>query len=154
MILVPEVGTVLGTFDAPLERARVWRVDWSVGLDRPEYQDPEVAREAGHPDIPVPPGALLFFSFLDGDAWLERAGIRYDRSLAVRRRLVLHRTLHVGDSVSGAPTITAVERRERERGTSVFVTISTSYESGGSVAAEEHVTYMTRHDKEADGAAS
>lgn len=154
MTVVPEVGTVLGRFDAPLERARVWRVDWSVGLDRPEYQDPEVAREAGYPDIPVPPGALLFFSFLDDDSWLARAGVRFDRSLAVQRRLVLHRPLHVGESVSGAPTITAVERRQRDWGTAVFVTISTSYESGGSVAAEEHVTYMTRHDKESDGARS
>ena len=145
MIVVPEVGTTLGRFEARLERSRTWRVDWSVGLDVPEYQDPEVARSEGMPNIPVPPGALVFLSFLDDDSWLGTTGVRYDRSLATRRRIVLHEQLYVGDVVTGEPTISAVEVRDRERSSSVSVTISTAYERGGAVAVEEHVTYMTRH---------
>ncbi|HYH50265.1 MAG TPA: MaoC family dehydratase N-terminal domain-containing protein, partial [Acidimicrobiia bacterium] len=144
MTTIPQVGTVLGKFDAPLTRARVWRVDWSVGLDTVEYQDPEVAREAGMPDIAVPPGSLVFFSFLDDDSWLEASGVSYERSLAVRRQVQLHRQLYVGDVVRGTPTVSAVEVKERGDNSLVFVTISTDYECDGSVAVAEHVTYMTR----------
>jgi hypothetical protein len=146
---IPEVGTVLGTFDAPLTRARVWRVDWSVGLDTMEYQDPEVAREAGMPDIPVPPGSLVFFSFLDDMTWLEKTGVSFDKSLAVQRRLEMHRPLYVGDVVRGAPTISTVDVKEKGDKSLVFVTVTTDYQCDGATALVEHVTYMTRHPKEA-----
>jgi hypothetical protein len=149
MNLIPEVGTVLGEFDAALTRARVWRVDWAVGLDTVEYQDPEVAREAGMPDIPVPPGALVFFSFLQDESWLKLTGVSYDRSLAVRRKLQMHRPLYVGDTVRGTPTISDVVVKARDDASLVFVTISTDYECDGTVAVAEHVTYMTRNPKEA-----
>ena len=148
MTAVPAVGTVLGHFDTVLDRARVWRVDWTVGLDVPEYQDPEVAREAGMPGLPVPPGALIFVSFLEDDRWLDLSGVRFDRSLATRRRLVLHRPLHVGDPVQGTPTVTSVETRTKGTAELVYVTISTTYVSDGSPVAEEHVTYVTRHDRD------
>jgi hypothetical protein len=146
---IPEVGTVLGAFDAPLTRERVWRVDWSVGLDTVEYQDPEVAREAGMPDIAVPPGALVFFSFLDDTSWLDKTGVAFDKSLAVQRRLELHRPLYVGDVVRGAPTVSKVDVKDRGDSSLVFVTITTGYECDGTLALVEHVTYMTRHTKEA-----
>jgi hypothetical protein len=140
----PEVGTVLGEFEAVLDRDRVWRVDWAVGLDLPEYQDPEVARAAGYPDIPVPPGSLVFFSFLD-DRWLELAGIRFDRSLAVRRTVANHRPLFVGDTVRGRAVIDEVEVRRSASATVVRTLIRTSYEVDGKLAVEETVTYSTRH---------
>lgn len=143
---VPAVGTVLGRFDDVVDRARVWRVDWSCGLDVVEYQDPEVARAGGAPHIFVPPGALVFFSFLAGDAWLGAAGVAFDRSLAVGRRIRFHQPLHVGDPVTGEPTVTSVVTRDRGDSSTVLVTISTHYESGGAVAVEEDVTYLTRHD--------
>jgi hypothetical protein len=149
MTVIPEVGTVLGEFDAPLTRARVWRVDWSVGLDTVEYQDPEVARESGLPDIPVPPGALVFFSFLDDTSWLGKTGVTFDRSLAVRRRLEMRRPLYVGDVVRGTPTISDVVVKDRPDQALVFVTITTDYQCDGAVALVEHVTYMTRNPKEA-----
>lgn len=150
MITVPNVGTFVGSFEEVLERSRVWRVDWCAGLDVPEYQDPEVAREAGMPDIPVPPGSLIFFSFLDDDQWLERTGICYERSLAIRRRIVMHKPLFVGDTVSGIARITDVECRERGDTLSVRVTIGTNYESGGELAVEEYVTYQTRNGRGVD----
>ena len=145
MIAIPEVGTVLGRFESTLERARVWRVDWSVGLDVLEYQDPEVAWRAGHSDIPIPPGALVFFSFLPDDSWTERAGIRFDRSLAVRRRIRIHHQLHVGDTVRGRPTIAAVDVRHAKQAVIVTTAIATCYELDGEPAVEETVTYATRH---------
>jgi hypothetical protein len=146
---IPEVGTVLGTFDAPLTRGRVWRVDWSVGLDTVEYQDPEVAREAGMPDIAVPPGSLVFFSFLDDMTWLEKTGVSFDKSLAVQRRLEMRRPLYVGDVVRGAPTISKVDVKDKGNTSLVFVTVTTDYQCDGGSALIEHVTYMTRHPKEA-----
>jgi hypothetical protein len=143
----PEVGTVLGEFDAVLDRARVWRVDWAVGLDLPEYQDPEVARALGYPDIPVPPGSLVFFSFLD-DGWLELAGIRFDRSLAVRRTVVNHRQLFVGDTVHGRSVIEEVDVRRASAATVVKTLIRTTYAVDDTPGVEESVTYSTRHPEE------
>jgi hypothetical protein len=148
MTATPVVGTVLAEFDAVLDRARVWRVDWAVGLDVPEYQDPEVARSAGHPDIPVPPGALVFFSFLPDDSWLERAGICFDRSLAVRRQIRNHRQLYVGDVVHGVSLIDTVEVRSSTKATIVTTVIATRYSVDGELAAEESVTYSTHHPEE------
>jgi hypothetical protein len=144
---VPEAGTVLGEFEAVLDRGRVWRVDWAVGLDVPEYQDPEVARAAGYPDIPVPPGSLVFFSFID-DRWLDLAGIRFDRSLAVRRTISNHRTLFVGDTVRGRSVIDEVDVRSSTSATVVRTRIRTQYEVDGDLAVEETVTYSTRHPEE------
>jgi hypothetical protein len=145
---VPEVGTVLGEFEEVLDRERVWRVDWAVGLDVPEYQDPEVARRAGYPDIPVPPGSLVFFSFLD-ERWLELAGIRFDRSLAVRRTVANHQMLFVGDTVRGRSVIDEVEVRTTSSARVVKTLIRTRYEVEGALAVEETVTYSTRHPEEA-----
>jgi|GEM_PF-3767405 len=142
---LPTVGTVLGEFEAVLDRDRVWRVDWAVGLDAPEYQDPELARGLGHPDIPIPPGALVFFSFLADDSWLALAGIRFDRSLAVRRRIRNHRMLHVGDVVKGRSIIESVDVRDSKQAKIVTTTIATEYLVEGAVAVEEAVTYSTRH---------
>jgi hydroxyacyl-ACP dehydratase HTD2-like protein with hotdog domain len=103
------------------------------------------------PDIPIPPGSLIFFSFLEDDSWFDRTGVRFDRSLAVRRQVRIHRPLYVGDQVSGSPTITAVECKEKETSVMVFVTIGTVYESEGEAAVEELVTYMTRHPRGTDG---
>jgi len=140
----PLVGTVLGEFQVCLERALTWRVDWTVGLDVPEYLDPEVARSMGHPDIPVPPGALVFFAFLPDQSWLERAGIAYDRSLAVRRRIINHVPLHVGDVVSGRSLIGEVTEKRSGTARIVKTRIDTTYRLHGELAAEEFVTYSTK----------
>ena len=149
MTVVPEAGSVLGEFEAEIERARTWRVDWAVGLDVPEYQDPEVARSMGHPDILVPPGSLVFFSFLPDTSWLDVAGIRFDRSLAVRRRIISHRQLYVGEVVAGRVVIDTVDVKTTARSIVVATTIATTYRVSDEAVAEEYVTYSTRHPAEA-----
>jgi acyl dehydratase len=148
MTVIPVEGTVLGEFESTLDRPRAWRVDWAVGLDQPEHLDPEVARSCGYPDIPLPVGALVFFSFLADDSWLDEAGIRFDRSLAVRRRLRYHQVVHVGDVVRGRTTIDEVQVRPARHAQVVTTTIATTYEVDGVLAVEEHVTYSTRHPEE------
>jgi hypothetical protein len=145
-VVVPEEGTVLGEFEACLERAMTWRVDWTLGLDVPEYLDPEVARSMGHPDIPVPPGSLVFFAFLGDQSWLGPAGIAYDRSLAVRRKIINHLPLHVGDVITGRTTIGDVTEKRSDTATIVKTRIDTTYCLHGRLAAEESVTYSTKHD--------
>jgi hypothetical protein len=142
---IPAAGTVLGEFDAVLDRALVWRVDWSVGLDVPEYQDPEVARCGGHRDIVVPPGSLVFFSFIGSDDWLAAAGIRFDRSLAVRRSVHIARQLHVGDRVHGRSIVSDVDVRSTPTATVVKTAITTTYDVDGETAVVETVAYSTRH---------
>jgi hypothetical protein len=137
--------TVVGSFDVVLRRETVWPVDWAVGLDVPEYQDPDVARAGGSPDIPVPPGALVFFSFLPDDHWMDLAGVRFDRSLAARRRVRMHRPLFVGDRVTGEAVISeTTDKTSRDGTTSRWVTIATTYRRDGEACVEEHVTYVTR----------
>jgi hypothetical protein len=139
------VGTVLGEFETVLDRSSVWRVDWAVGLDQPEYQDPDVAQAYGMPNLPVPPGGLVFFTFLEGLDWAERIGLSFDRSLATRRRLRLHRPLYVGDHIRGSSTVTDVATRAgRGGGEMEFVTITTVYRRNDETVLEEAVTYATR----------
>ncbi len=145
MTSTPEPGTVLGRFDKVVERDAVWPVDWAVGLDEPEYQDPDVASSAGSPGIPVPPGALVFFSFLDDFGWMDVAGVVFERSLATRRRVRQRKPVHVGDRLEGEPSITEVTEREGRDGIPMrFVTISTVYRRDDEPVVEEEVTYATR----------
>lgn len=142
-----DVGSVLATFEATVGRDLVWPVDWTVGLDLPEYQDPDVAIATGWANIVVPAGAFVFFRFLDDDGWLQRIGGSYSRSLAARRELTLHETIHVGDHISGEVVVAEQWESESRSGQPQrWVTLHTTYRRGEHVCLEEAVTYVTRGD--------
>jgi hypothetical protein len=127
----PEVGLVLGTIDAVIPAELVTGLDEVFGAG------------SGGPRTTVPPGAFVFFAFLPDLSWMADAGITFERSLAVRRRLRLLEDIRVGDRLQGRAVITEVseDRGGRPRR---FVTIGTHYERDGRLVLEEAVTYVTR----------
>lgn len=49
-----------------VSRAAAWMADWSMYIDEPSYQDPEVAIADGYGEIPLPPGALSVIGMAAG----------------------------------------------------------------------------------------
>lgn len=127
----PVPGTVLGTFDAEIPREFVAGLDEILGSTAPLTSH-----------APIPPGAFVFFTFLPDMSWMDKTGVSFERSLAVRRQLRVHQDIYAGDQLVGRSVISEVshDRRGRPRR---FVTISTDYHRGSQLALEESVTYLT-----------
>lgn len=138
------VGDLVGEFVATIEREHVWPVDWCAYLDEIVYQDPVVAQLEGFDGIPVPPGGLIFLSFLD-EGWMQRVGVDPRRSMASSRRADYHAVIHVGDTVEGCARVAErFEKRRKADGQLLeFVVIETEYWVEGERAMTERVTYVT-----------
>lgn len=54
--LAERCGTVLATWECEVDRTAIRLFARAIGYTDPLYYDISVAREAGHPDIPMPPG--------------------------------------------------------------------------------------------------
>ena len=123
------VGTVIGTFDKTLPPDFTRRLDAIL-------TGAETERGT------VPPGAFVFFAFLPDLSWMDRTGVDFARSLAVRRQVRVLSPVRPGDRLSGRSVVTGVEvdRRGRPRR---FVTIGTDYVRDSEVVVEESVTYLT-----------
>jgi hypothetical protein len=127
----PVTGTVLGTFDAEIPREFVAGLDEILGSTAPLTSH-----------APIPPGAFVFFTFLPDMSWMDKTGVSFERSLAVRRRLRVHQDIYAGDQLVGRSVISEVSHDRRGRARR-FVTISTDYHRGSQLALEESVTYLT-----------
>lgn len=123
------VGTVLGTFEQTLP------LDFTRRLDA-------ILTGAETERSTVPPGAFVFFAFLPDLSWMDRTGVDFARSLAVRRQVRILSPVRPGDRLSGRTIVTGVEADRRGRSRR-FVTIGTDYAREGQVVVEESVTYLT-----------
>lgn len=139
-----EVGDLVGSFSFIVDRADVWPVDWGAYLDDPVYQDPIVAEAEGHSAIPVPIGALIFFSHIDSD-WKTIAGIDYRRSLAAERVCEFLAPIYVGDTVTGETVVAEkfTKTRSSDGARLDFVRLETEYRKDGKAALRERVLYVT-----------
>jgi acyl dehydratase len=78
------VGTTTPPHSVDVERGRLRFFAQATGQTDPIYLDPEAARSAGHPDLPVPPTFLMCLDLdqPDPSSWLK--------TLNVDVRTVLH----------------------------------------------------------------
>lgn len=127
----PVPGMVLGTFDTTIPDDFTTRLDAVLGAGDARADRPT-----------VPPGAFVFFSFLPDMSWMEKTGVAFDRSLAIRRKLRVHDDVRTGDRLVGRSVVAEVnsDRRGKARR---FVTIATDYQRDGHLVLEEAVTYLT-----------
>ncbi|SBT54948.1 MaoC family dehydratase N-terminal domain-containing protein [Micromonospora narathiwatensis] len=85
-----------------VERGRLRSFANAIGQTDPVYVDLDAARQAGHPDLPVPP--TFFFSLeMEGpDPWgyLAELGVDLRRVLHGEQSFTYHSMMHAGDTVA------------------------------------------------------
>lgn len=94
-------------FDVQVERGRLRAFARAIGETDPVYTDVDVARRAGHPDLPVPP-TFLFSLYLEGsDPWsfVTEMGADFRGLLHGEQSFTYHRLAHAGDTVTVRPRI-------------------------------------------------
>ena len=73
----------------------------ATGQTDPVYYDPDAAKAAGHPDLPIPPS--FYFSLElerpDPFAWMTALGIDLSRILHGEQSFTYHAMAHAGDSL-------------------------------------------------------
>jgi len=104
------IGHALPAFDVPVEAGRLRFFAKAIGQTNPVYFDAAAARDAGHPNLPVPP---TFFFCLEMEAPDPAAlrtllGIDYRRVLHGEQHFRYHTMAHAGDVLRFEPRITDI----------------------------------------------
>ena len=96
------IGHQLPPFQVEVEKGRLRFFAKATGQADPVYIDEAAARDAGHPDLPVP---LTFLFCLEMEApnpaaIRELLGMDYRRLLHGEQRFVYHRMVYAGDQLT------------------------------------------------------
>ncbi|MGW6059616.1 MaoC family dehydratase N-terminal domain-containing protein [Streptomyces sp. NPDC055189] len=107
------IGTQLPPVTMTVERGRLQLFARAIGEDNPLYTDPAAAREAGHPDLPVPPTFLFGIELQQPDpfAYLSAHGIDMLQVLHGEQEFTYHSTAHAGDTLTARSTIVDVRSK-------------------------------------------
>lgn len=129
-----------------MERGRLAFFARAIGETDPIYSDVEVARAAGHPDLPVPP-TFFFGALLDGPdpfGWVQELGIDMRYGLHGNQSFSYRSMVHAGDTVILSPIITDVYDK---RGGSLefLLTTTTVTRPDGEIVATFDQTIIIRH---------
>jgi len=95
------IGHAMAPFTVPVEAGRLRFFAKAIGQTDPVYTDPAAARDAGHPDLPVPP-TFLFCLEMEGPhpaAMRELLGLDYRRLLHGEQQFIYHAMAHAGDQL-------------------------------------------------------
>lgn len=144
------IGRELPTVQSTIERGRLRFFAESIGERNPVYTDLDAARDAGYPDLPVPP-TFLFGLKLDGEAplgWITDLGVDPRFVLHATQRFEYERMAFAGDDLVLRPRIT--DLFEKRGGALEFLVVSTTVTRGTETVARISETIVVRHpDKEA-----
>lgn len=79
----------------------------ATGQTDPTYIDLQAARDAGHPNLPVPPTFLMAIELEQPDpfAFLTEIGVDLRRVLHGEQSFTYHSTAHAGDNLVAKPRI-------------------------------------------------
>jgi acyl dehydratase len=128
-----------------VERGRIRLFAEAIGERDPIFTDPDAARVAGHPDLPVPP-TLLYGLHLDGPdpfRWMTDLGIDLRFVLHASQRFDYHGTAYAGDELVFAPTVTDVYAKRG--GALEFVVRTIEVTRGAEPIATLTETIVVRH---------
>ena len=101
------IGHMLPAFTVPVEAGRLRFFAKATGNTDPVYIDEAAARDAGHPQLPVPP-TFLFCLEMDQPnpaALRELLGIDYGRLLHGEQHFRYHAMTYAGDRLRFEPRI-------------------------------------------------
>lgn len=96
--------------EAEVERGRLRFFAKATGQDDPIYSDVDAARQAGHPDLPVPPTFFFSLELEDPDAFsfLADLNINLGRILHGEQSFTYHSLAHAGETLVLKPRISDV----------------------------------------------
>ena len=136
------IGHRMAPFTVPVEAGRLRFFAKATGQTDPIYFDAAAARDAGHPDLPVPP-TFLFCLEMEGPhpaAIRELLGLDYRRLLHGEQRFDYHATAYAGDLLRFEQTLEDIY--DKKGGALDFVLRSTrvTQQNGDLVAVLRCVT--------------
>jgi acyl dehydratase len=115
------IGHALPAFSVQVEAGRLRFFAKATGNDDPVYVAPAAARDAGHPDLPVPPTFLFCLEMESPEPAALRTllGIDYRRILHGEQQFTYHAMAHAGDKLRFEPRIADIY--DKKGGTLEFV---------------------------------
>ena len=140
------IGHVLPAFTVPVEAGRLRFFAKATGNTDPVYTDEAAARDAGHPNLPVPP---TFFFCLEMDqpnpgAMRELLGIDYRRLLHGEQHFRYHALAHAGDRLRFEPSVADIY--DKKGGALEFVVRETRVTNqDGALVADLSCVTVVRH---------
>lgn len=100
MIDKKHVGKQLPTFHAVAEASQLRFFAKATGETNPIYFQQQAARDAGYPDLPLPPTFLFSLAFqAPSNEWRDELGIVSSRILHGEETFRYHRMAHAGDTL-------------------------------------------------------
>ena len=100
MIDKKHIGMQLPVYQAKAEEGQMRFFAQSIGETNPIYLDVSAARDAGHPDLPLPPTFLFSLEFqIPSSAWRDALGIETSRILHGEESFTYHRMAYAGDTL-------------------------------------------------------
>lgn len=101
------IGTTLASMSMLIERGRLRAFAKAIGETDPVYTDLRSARNAGHPDLPVPPTFLFGIELEQPDpfAWLVGLGVDLRFVLHGEQRFDYQRVAHAGETLTARSRI-------------------------------------------------
>lgn len=129
-----------------VERGRLRFFAKAIGQTDPIYSDVDAAKNAGHPDLPVPP--TFFFSLerevLDLGTYLADLGVDLRRVLHGEQSFTYYVLAYAGEALTLQPRI--VDVYTKKGGALEFVAIRTEItRAGGEPIAEASSTIVISH---------
>ena len=136
-------------FDAvtlPVEEGRLRFVAKSIGETNPVYSDPEAARKAGHPALPVPP---TFVFMLEVDAvdlqdLVSFFGCKLGQLLHGEQGFVYHTPIYAGDRITVKKKVADIY--DKKNGKLEFIITENDFiNQDGVKVAETRTNYVIRN---------
>ena len=140
------IGYTQPAFTVAVEASRLRFFAKATGQQDPIYSDESAARDAGHPQLPVPP---TFFFCLEMDqpnpaAMRELLGIEYRRLLHGEQHFRYHAMAYAGDRLRFEPRVTDIY--DKKGGALEFVLRETRVSNQhGALVAEMKCLTVVRH---------
>jgi acyl dehydratase len=112
-------------FDVSRQKIREFAA--AIGDDSPLYGDVELARAAGHRDLPAPPtfGSVLSLQMGQGPRRDPEVGLDFGRVVHGEQRIELLRPIYAGDTLVGTITIADIREAGRNELLEILCTLST-----------------------------
>jgi acyl dehydratase len=136
---------VLEPVTVTVERGRLAFFAKATGQTDPVYSDLDAAKEAGHPDLPVPP--TFFFSLEleapDPFGYLTGLGVDMRRVLHGEQAFAYRTVVHAGDTLTLRPRI--VDVFSKRGGALEFLVKRTEVTRGGEPVAEATTTIVVQN---------
>jgi acyl dehydratase len=100
MLNKEHIGKVLPAFTVTAEAGQLRFFAKAIGETDPIYFDEQIARDAGHPGLPLPPTFLFSLEFqAPSNAWRDDLGIVSSRILHGEESFRYHRMAYAGDTL-------------------------------------------------------